>query len=876
MKITQKQRSESPRSAAPTNILELPTCTRCGLCQGRTQVVANQIVPDCKLLFVAQAPGWEEDRVGSPLVGRSGRLWQGVLACCGVHRNDVSICNVVQCFPPNDRKPERDEIAACRPWLEYSITQARPKVIVTLGDVALYALTGRTGVTAHVGRIMYSPRYPGIPIIPCVHPAYVLRSGMSPEVQGTFASAMLRAVQLSEGRLEQATSSVVVVNNDQERMRFLDTLESADRFVIDTETSSLRISEGYVVCMSFSTTPGSSWVLPWRPTPSVVLFRILKDREGKKRFPPISDVRAYARSLGLPEPVLDGVDSTFISRLSKIFMDPSKIKLLHNCSFDLKFLRKEGLDIAPPIIDTMLGHYLVNEKPPHDLGALARRMTTLGDYDSDLQRASGHKADSYAVIRPDVLYEYAGKDADATFQIGISVSNTLASQGRLGLLTAFLVPMAELSSRMESRGVCVDLAKRDEIRGQIDSRIAGLISEWNSLAPGVDPNSPKQVSDFIYGTMKEPSEEATKTQLGSTEASALTRLSVSAGSPTVRAVSICLSGMRKLGKLRSSYIDNLSRYVESDGRVRASILVHGTETGRLSYQDPPLQTIPRPRKKGDLNIRSLFVATPGYAIVSSDYSQAELRMLGHLTQDPELLRIFSSSSLSIHWEVVRTMLDPNYELLPKEEQDSLKTIAKAVNFGVLYGQGAPALSEGCTSDLRDLMGGSARAITIVEAQRFLDQWYMKFGSVRPWKERELAKVRQQGYAESIFGRRRHFPAILSDNVVEMSESERAAINHLVQGPASDLTLMAAIRIDKYFRRKFDFHTLVLVHDAIIWEVRRGQERAFCDAARAVMVDAPRMSLPFDAEFKAGPSWGELEGLEKWEPTTAPVVNRDGL
>jgi DNA polymerase-1 len=841
----------------PPHVLgDVRACTRCKYSGTRYNVVPNKIIPNAPLLFIAQAPGTTEDSQGiEPLTGDAGQVFTQALEHCGSARRDVSLANIVQCFPGRDpakggdAEPERECVKACSAWLDRDITTAAPKVIVPFGNVALKALTGRTGITALNGKPIFDESYPGAMIIPVLHPAAVLPN-RSPEKFPDFLFGMSQAIKYATGVVTDTTvnNKYTICENWDQVDQCLKELEGAHTFSIDLETSSLDFLNGYVIMIGVSTQPRTGWCIPVMQADPEMYKAIEAIRKDTKSVTPIPDPIAFCRERGIPEPKYLWKDKPeFKERLGKIVADPNKIKLLHNYVFDAKFLKRFGCPISAPFFDTMIGHYLLNEtRGTHGLKDLAYKLTDLGDYDRGIREAKRHNDDSYGIIETSKLGRYCCIDADATIRLYEDFVPKLQEQGLDKPMSGLMIPACELLNDVEEHGILFDKQYCAELQKVLTKSI-GDLDQMLKIAVGdmnVNLGSPKQLADILFGKLKLPiikMSESGKTP--STDAEVLEQLA------KINDIPRNILELRKMKKLLSTYVDGVEKFVWSDGKVHADFHLTGTETGRLSISNPPLQTIPRDTKK--YNVKGLFIPTPGYVMVEMDYSQAELRVLAHLSQDPELIRCYKEG-IDLHDEVTYGVLGVDKNA-PQDLKDKMRMVAKGINFGISYGRGSKSLAEEV-------------GISVDDAAMYIEEWKNRFSGAAAWQQMTIQFAKINGYVETMYGRRRRLPGVLSSENAIRTEAERQSINSPIQGSASDLTLWSSIKIQKELKSKFDFFTLNLIHDSILWEVRKDHLFTFCDAAREIAHNPPGMSVPVDTKFLVNyPRWGintKLMPIEK--------------
>ena len=389
--------------------------------------------------------------------------------------------------------------------------------------------------------------------------------------------------------------------------------------------------------------------------------------------------------------------------------------------------------------------------------------------------------------------------------------------------------------KMTNTGIAVDLKFLNTFGVDIKGRLVKLEKDiYSKVGHQFNLNSPKQLSEVLFDELNLPVVRKTKTGR-STDEETLKELSIA------HPVIPLLLEYRQLFKLVSTYIDTLPTYADKDSRIHSTFNVEGAATGRLSSKDPNLQNIPiRGQMGGEL--RKAFVAIKGKTLLAADYSQIELRIMAHLADDPGLKKAFLEG-LDIHTATAAKIFKVSVEKVTKEQ----RVVGKTMNFATLYGQGPHALS-------RQL------GVSFEEARQYIAEYFEQFPAVREWMVRILEKGYQDGYVETLWGRKRYIPELQAGNRMIKAAGERAAINHPVQGTAADMIKKAMVEIDQELRES-SCKMILQVHDELLFECEKEGVEKIAKMVKEKMEKALELSVPVVVDLKTGPNWGEMERLE---------------
>jgi DNA polymerase-1 len=581
-------------------------------------------------------------------------------------------------------------------------------------------------------------------------------------------------------------------------------LQQADEFAFDTETDSLDPMRANLVGLSFATEPGKAVYVP-----------VGHDYPG---VPP---------QLGR---------EAVLAALAPVFADAGRRKLGQHGKYDLHILRRHGVDVQGYADDTMLESFVLNAgSNRHDMDTLAKRWLGYDTIKYEDVAGKGAKQILFSQVAIDDATRYAAEDADITLRLHRALAPKLAAEAGLeSVYRDIEMPLVPVLARIEANGVMID---GDELRRQsadLSKRMLAAQQKATELAGRTfNLDSPKQLQALLFDELKLPVLVKTPTGQPSTNEEALEAIADQHELPRV------ILEYRGLAKLRSTYTDKLPEMVNPEtGRVHTSYHQAGAATGRLSSTDPNLQNIPI-RTEDGRRIRKAFVAPPGRKLVACDYSQIELRIMAHLSQDPGLVRAFESGA-DIHKATAAEVFGRKLDEVTGNERRA----AKAINFGLMYGMSAFGLA-------RQL--GIGRG----EAQDYIALYFSRYPGVRDYMERTRQQAREHGYVETVFGRRLYLEYINKGTQGQRAGAERAAINAPMQGTAADIIKRAMIGVDAWLADHRDQALMILqVHDELVFETDAGFVPTLLKEATARMAAAAQLSVPLVVDSGVGDNWEE--------------------
>ena len=566
----------------------------------------------------------------------------------------------------------------------------------------------------------------------------------------------------------------------------------------------------------------------------------LATRPGRAAYVPVAH-RAGATDL-LGGGLLDGQIPVreALAVLKPLLEDPSVLKIAQNVKFPMVVMNRHGVDLQP-FDDTMLISYVLDGGTAggHDMDSLADKW--LGHKTIQYKDVTGSGKSSVGFDQAPIERAtcYAAEDADVTLRLWQVLKPRLAAKGLVSVYERLERSLVAVLSRMEQRGISIDRQILSRLSGELAQGAAALEDEIYALAgERFTIGSPKQLGDILFGRMGLAGGTKTKTGQWSTTAQLLEELAAEGHELPRKIVD-----WRQMTKLKSTYTDALPGYIHPDTRrVHTSYALAATTTGRLSSSEPNLQNIPVRTAEGR-KIRTAFIADKGNKLISADYSQIELRILAHVAEIPQLRQAFADG-VDIHAMTASEMFSVPVEGMPSE----VRRRAKAINFGIIYGISAFGLS-------------NQLSIPREEASDYIKRYFERFPGIRDYIEESKEFARQNGYVETIFGRRVHYPEIRSSNPSIRAFNERASTNARLQGTAADIIRRAMIRIEPALDKAgLSARMLLQVHDELIFEAAEGEVESAIPVIREVMENAAMparaLSVPLHVDARAASNWEE--------------------
>ena len=510
-------------------------------------------------------------------------------------------------------------------------------------------------------------------------------------------------------------------------------------------------------------------------------------------------------------------------------------KLGQHLKYDRHIFANHGVHLAGIVEDTLLESYVLESDKPHDLGSLAARHCDLKTLSYDDITGKGASRISFAQADIHRATEYAAEDADVTWRVHQVLRPQLTAEPALeALYREIELPVAEVLFRIERNGVLIDAAALTQQSHELGIKMQTLEGEAHALAgQPFNLNSPKQLAEILFTRQGLPVVKKTPSGAPSTDEEVLEKLAEDYPLPKK------ILDYRSLAKLKNTYTDKLPKMVErSTGRVHTSFSQAVAVTGRLASSDPNLQNIPIRTPEGR-RIRSAFIAPPGHRIASADYSQIELRIMAHLSNDARLLDAFAKGE-DVHLATAAEI----FGITPIEVTNEQRRAAKVINFGLIYGMSAFGLARELKLDRS-------------AAAAYMDRYFARYPGVARYMEETREAARRQGYVETVFGRRLWLPEIKSSNAARRQGAERAAINAPMQGTAADLIKRAMLAVQGWLEQQKMRTLLILqVHDELVLEVPQDELAAVREALPQLMSSVAELKVPLLVEIGVGANWDE--------------------
>lgn len=521
-----------------------------------------------------------------------------------------------------------------------------------------------------------------------------------------------------------------------------------------------------------------------------------------------------------------------------IFSDKSKTMVGQNLKYDLEILENYDVEVENKLFDTMLAHYILEPEEKHNLDFLANKY--LGYKMIPIEELIGEKGRNQRTMRsvePRIVSNYSCEDADITFQLKDILLSKIKEQGIEKLLYDIEIPLIKVLMSMERTGVRIDSARMKEYSAELQKELVGIEeSIYEHAGEKFNISSPKQLGVILFEKLKvDPKPKMTKTKQYSTSEEELMKLIDK--HPIVNEI----LEWRSVNKLISTYVDVLPTLVNpATGMLHTSFNQAVTATGRLSSANPNLQNIPIRDERGKV-IRSAFVASDGeHIFFSADYSQIELRVMAHLSQDHAMLDAFNKYSLDIHTATAAKIFKVDESEVTRE----MRSKAKTANFGIIYGISAFGL-------------GQRLNISPKEGKALIDSYFETFSGVKEYIERSIADAREKEYVETMFGRRRYLPDINSRNAIVRGFAERNAVNAPIQGSAADIVKIAMINIFRRFNENNLKAKMILqVHDELNFNVPVSEMEIVKQIVVDEMQNCVKLSVPLIVDARFGKNWLE--------------------
>lgn len=585
---------------------------------------------------------------------------------------------------------------------------------------------------------------------------------------------------------------------------WLHRIEHADRFTIDTETTSINYMDAELVGISLSVKAGEACYIPLAHRYSGAPQQLDRDEV-----------------LSLFKPILE---------------NPSIGKIGQNIKYDCHIFLRYGIEVQGIQHDTMLQSYVLNSTATrHNMDALAGFYLNRSTIHYQDVAGKGAKQLTFDEVDLEQATPYASEDADVTLQLHEALLPQLQQhKGLTRIYEEIEIPLIPVLVSIEQNGVCIDQGLLEKQGQEVDAQLDRIQDEIYTLAQEpFNLSSPKQIQTILFEKMNLPVIRKTPKGQPSTAEDVLEELSIEYEIPRL------LLEHRGLNKLKTTYIDKLPKEINlHTGRIHTSYQQAIASTGRLSSTNPNLQNIPIRNEQGR-RIREAFIAQPGFKILALDYSQIELRIMAHLSGDETLLKAFGDG-MDVHRATAAEVFS-----IPTEEVSSdQRRAAKAINFGLIYGMSAFGL-------------GKQLNIGRNEAQRYVDRYFEQYPGVKHYMDETKEKAHQAGYVETVFGRRLYLPELKSRNAQQRQYAERTAINAPMQGTAADIIKRAMIQVHSWLQTEGEQARMIMqVHDELVFEVEEKAVKSYSKMLADIMTSAADLSVKLEVDAGMGNNWNE--------------------
>ncbi len=593
------------------------------------------------------------------------------------------------------------------------------------------------------------------------------------------------------------------VLTEEQLARWLDRIDQAPLTSLDTETTSLDFMKAHIVGISLSVEPGQAAYIP-------VAHRTIEAPQQLS-----------------PEFVL--------KKLKPWLENPEKKKVGQNLKYDSHIFANVGITLEGIAHDTLLESYVLESHRRHDMDSLSERLLDYKPISYTDLCGKGASQIGFDQIELDCATDYAAEDADVTLQLHETMWPQIEKNRALRFIYEKIeLPTLSVLQKMERNGVLIDPEQLSKQSAELGQKMDELEKKaYASADQTFNLNSPKQLAEILFDKLKLPMVKKTPSGAPSTGEEVLEKLALDYPLPKI------ILDYRSMAKLKSTYTDKLPRMINPmTGRVHTNYAQAVAVTGRLASSDPNLQNIPAKTEEGR-RIRQAFVAPEKNFIVSADYSQIELRIMAHLSGDANLLKAFANE-LDIH----RATASELFDVAPSEVNGEQRRYAKVINFGLIYGMSA----FGVAANL-----GISRS----DAKNYIDRYFERYPGVAQYMENTRRLAREQGYVETVFGRRLWLPEINSPNGPRRQAAERAAINAPMQGTAADIIKLSMIAVENWIdSEKLNSKLILQVHDELVLEVPEEELESVLEKLPELMRGVASLKVPLIAEVGYGRNWGE--------------------
>lgn len=604
-----------------------------------------------------------------------------------------------------------------------------------------------------------------------------------------------------------------LIDTDKDFATFLKNLKKQSAFAVDTETEGLDPLSAKLLGLSFC----------WQNNEAYYLHLDTTTTQNHDLF-------NYQQETS--------TEHSWLKQLKEILEDEKIKKYGHNLKFDWRVLKNNGVILKGIDFDTLIASYLLHpETRQHNLDSVSLRELAWEKISTEDLIGKGKEAVSFSQVPAEKMAQYSGEDVDCVWQLQSILLPQLKKQKLEKLFFELEMPLLTVLAKMEERGIQLNPKPLKVLAKTLEKRLEEISKEAYRLAgTEFNLNSPKQLQVILFETLELDKQGLKKTKTGiSTADDELEKLR------DKHEIIPLIQEYRELSKIQNTYVLALPEMInKKDGRVHSNFNQSVAATGRLSSNDPNLQNIPTRSQEGR-EIRKAFTATKGYKLLSLDYSQIELRLAAHISQDKRMMAAFKNKE-DIHTATAASINNVKLDEVTKK----MRYEAKAINFGILYGQGPHGLSQGA-------------GISYTEARDFINRYLEVYPGIKKMMDKFIADAEKNSYAETLFKRRRPLPELSSEIAMVRKAAERMAINMPIQGTAADMIKQAMLNIDVFLQgKKEEIQLLLQVHDELIFEVKADKLDEYTEALKKLMAEALPLSVPVVVEVSWGDDWGDLK------------------
>jgi DNA polymerase-1 len=620
----------------------------------------------------------------------------------------------------------------------------------------------------------------------------------------TLSNKQANKQESQDDNATRATGQYSCISTEADFNYLLKQLDAAEIFSFDSETTSLDYSVAEIVGVSFSIHPGEAVYIPVAHSYEDAPSQLSRD--------------------------------FVLGKLKPLLEDPNKKKLGQNLKYDMNVLANHGINLRGIAYDTMLESYVLDSTASrHDMDSLALKYLGHQNIKFEDVAGKGKKQITFDQVSIEEATPYASEDADIALQLHQKLWPELKKIPSLTkLFNEIELPLISVLSRIERNGVLIDAQMLATQSQELDTRMEEIKKDCYDIAEEeFNLASPKQIQEILFNKQKLPVLQKTPKGQPSTAEAVLQELAYDYPLPKL------ILEHRGLSKLKSTYTDRLPEQISpSTGRVHTSYHQAVASTGRLSSSDPNLQNIPIRNAEGR-RVRQAFIAPKGCKIVAADYSQIELRILAHISEDKGLLKAFANKE-DIHRATAAEVFSTSLDKVTTEQRRS----AKAINFGLVYGMSAFGLAK--------QLGTSRNT-----AQEYVDRYFERYPGVKAFMDLTREQAHETGYVETVFGRRLYLPEINSKNHQRRQYAERTAINAPMQGTAADIIKLAMIKCDQWlFENELNIKMIMQVHDELVFEVPENQLDTILETIPGLMTKVASLKVPLEVDVGVGKNWDE--------------------